>query len=140
MVNVDLGKGTKDRYASRLFGMYMRDDYRVMAMLNANNTNDQGMGGGGGRRFGGGMGMGGGGLNAAKTGMVNINYEKPKLIIAQASVNVNHRDGDSWSRRFQEKYTGSDQKKQFDNSINQSYTRNTNWSVQGRVELSNCFF
>ena len=134
MINADLGYGTKDRYSGRLFGMYMRDDYRIMSMLNANNTNDQGMGGGGGRRFGGGMGMGGGGLNAAKTGMVNINYEKPKLIIAQASVNVNHRDGDSWSRRFQEKYTGSDEKKQYDNSINQSYTRNTNWSVQGRVE------
>ena len=63
MMNADLGIGTKDRYSGRLFGMYMRDDYRVMGMLNANNTNDQGMGGGGGRRFGGGMGMGGGGLN-----------------------------------------------------------------------------
>ena len=110
MMNADLGVGTKDRYTSRVFGMYMRDDYRVMGMFNANNTNDMGMGGGGGRRFGGGMGMGGGGLNAAKTGMVNINYEKPKVIVAQASVNVNHRDGDSWSRR------------------------STNWSVQGRIE------
>ena len=134
MANVDLGYGTKDRYTSRLFGMYMRDDWRVMTMLNANNTNDQGMGGGGGRRFGGGMGMGGGGLNAAKTGMVNINYEKPKLIIAQASVNVNHRDGDSWSRRFTDNFTGDESKKNISNSINQSYTRNTNWSVQGRIE------
>ena len=134
MFNTDLGIGTKDRYSGRLFGMYMRDDYRVMGMLNANNTNDQGMGGGGGRRFGGGMGMGGGGLNAAKTGMVNINYEKPKLIIAQASVNVNHRDGDSWSRRFQENFTGDAANKQFSSSINQSYSRNTNWSVQGRLE------
>ena len=132
MMNVDLGYGTKDRYTSRLFGMYMRNDYRVMGMLNANNTNDQGMGGGGGRRFGGGMGMGGGGLNAAKTGMVNINYEKPKLIVAQASVNFNHRDGDSWSRRSSENFVGSTSS--FQNSINQSYTRNTNWSVQGRLE------
>jgi hypothetical protein len=134
MMNVDLGIGTKDRYTSRLFGMYMRDDYRIMGMFNANNTNDQGMGGGGGRRFGGGMGMGGGGLNAAKTGMVNINYEKPKLIVAQASVNVNHRDGDSWSRRFQDNFTGDDSKKNITSSINQSYTRSTNWSVQGRLE------
>ena len=132
MMNVDLGYGTKDRYTSRLFGMYMRNDYRVMGMLNANNTNDQGMGGGGGRRFGGGMGMGGGGLNAAKTGMVNINYEKPKLIVAQASVNFNHRDGDSWSRRSSENFVGITSS--FQNSINQSYTRNTNWSVQGRLE------
>ena len=134
MINADLGYGTKDRYTGRLFGMYMRDDYRVMGMFNANNTNDQGMGGGGGRRFGGGMGMGGGGLNAAKTGMININYEKPKLIVAQASVNVNHRDGDSWSRRFQDNITGDESKKNISNSINQSYSRNTNWSVQGRLE------
>ena len=134
MLNADLGIGTKSRYSGRLFGMYMRDDYRVMGMLNANNTNDQGMGGGGGRRFGGGMGMGGGGLNAAKTGMININYEKPKLVVAQASVNVNHRDGDNWSRRFQENFTADPTMKQFQSSINQSYSRNTNWSVQGRVE------
>ena len=132
MINVDLGVGTKDRYSGRLFGMYMRDDYRIMSMLNANNTNDQGMGGGGGRRFGGGMGMGGGGLNAAKTGMVNFNYEKPKLIIAQASVNFNHRDGDSWSRRSSENFTGG--VSSFQNSINKNYSRNDNWSVQGRLE------
>ena len=134
MMNADLGIGTKDRYSGRLFGMYMRDDYRVMGMFNANNTNDQGMGGGGGRRFGGGQGMGGGGLNAAKTGMVNINYEKPKLVIAQASVNWNHRDGDTWSRRFQDNFTGDETIKQLSNSINQSYSRSTNWSVQGRIE------
>ena len=132
MMNVDLGKGTKDRYSGRLFGMYMRDDYRVMAMLNANNTNDQGMGGGGGRRYGGGMGMGGG-LNAAKTGMVNLNYEKTDLIIAQASVNFNHRDGDSWSRRSSENFVGGTTSS-FQNSINQSFSRSNNWSVQGRVE------
>ena len=132
MMNVDLGKGTKDRYTGRLFGMYMRDDYRVMGMLNANNTNDQGMGGGGGRRFGGGMGMGGGGLNAAKTGMINLNYEKTDLIIAQASVNFNHRDGDSWSRRSSENFVGSTSS--FQNSINQSYSRSNNWSFTGRVE------
>ncbi len=131
MMNVDLGKGTKDRYTGRLFGMYMRDDYRVMGMFNANNTNDQGMGGGGGRRFGGGMGMGGG-LNAAKTGMINLNYEKTDLIIAQASVNFNHRDGDTWSRRSSENFVGSTSS--FQNSINQSYSRSNNWSVSGRVE------
>ena len=132
MANVDLGYGTKDRYTSRLFGMYMRDDWRVMTMLNANNTNDQGMGGGGGRRFGGGGGMGGGGLNAAKTGMVNVNYEKPNKLIGQASVNFNHRDGDSWSRRSSENFTGG--VSSFQNSVNQSYSRNNNWSVQGRLE------
>jgi hypothetical protein len=66
--------------------------------------------------------------------MININYEKPKLVVAQASVNVNHRDGDNWSRRFQENFTADPTMKQFQSSINQSYSRNTNWSVQGRVE------
>ena len=132
MANTDLGYGTHDRYSGRLFGMYMRDDWRVMAMLNANNTNDQGMGGGGGRRFGGGGGMGGGGLNAAKTGMVNVNYEKPNRLIGQASVNFNHRDGDSWSRRSSENFNGGISS--FQNSVNQSYSRNNNWSVQGRLE------
>ena len=131
MANTDLGYGTHDRYSGRLFGMYMRDDWRVMAMLNANNTNDQGMGMGGGRRFGGGGGMGGGGLNAAKTGMVNVNYEKPNKLIGQASVNFNHRDGDSWSRRSTENFTGVSS---FQNSVNQNYSRNNNWSVQGRLE------
>jgi hypothetical protein len=139
MMNIDLGYGTKDRYTSRLFGMYMRGDYRVMSMLNANNANDMGMGGGG-RRFGGGGGMGGGGLNAQKTGMVNLNYEKTDKIIAQASVNLNHRDGDTWSRRASENFSGGGMdengqpKSSFQNSVNQSYSRSHNWSVQGRVE------
>ena len=130
MANVDLGVGTKDRYTSRIFGMYMKDDYRVMAMGNAANANE-GMGGGG-RRFGGGGGMGGGGLNAQKTGMVNLNYEKTDRIIAQASVNVNHRDGDTWSRRSSENFVGTTSS--FQNSINQSYSRSHNWSAQGRIE------
>ena len=131
MANVDLGVGTKDRYTSRLFGMYMRGDHRIMGMANANNANDMGMGGGG-RRFGGGMGMAGGGLNASKTGMVNYNYEKTDKLIAQASVNWNHRDGDTWSRRSSENFTGGTS--QFQNSINQSYSRSDNWSVTGRIE------
>ena len=130
VANIDLGAGTKDRYTSRIFGMYMRGDYRVMAMGNAANANE-GMGGGG-RRFGGGGGMGGGGLNAQKTGMVNLNYEKTDRIIAQASVNMNHRDGDTWSRRSSENFVGTTSS--FQNSINQSYSRSHNWSAQGRIE------
>ena len=129
MANADVGVGTKDRYSSRLFGMYMKDDYRLMAMGNANNTNDMGFGGGGGRRFGGG---GTNGLNAAKSMMVNLNYEKQKKLIAQASVMWNHRDGDTWSRRSSENFvstTGS-----FSNSLSQNYSRSNNWSFNGRLE------
>ena len=130
--NADLAAGTKDRYAGRLFGMYMRGDHRIMGMANANNTNDMGFGGGGGRGFGGGRGMGGGGLNAAKSGMVNYNYEKTDLLIAQASVNWNHRDGDTWSRRASENFVGNSSS--FQNSVNQSYSRSNSWSASGRIE------
>jgi len=102
-------------------------------MVNANNTNDMGFGGGGGRGFGGGRGMGGGGLNANKMGMLNYNYEKTGSIIAQASLNWNHRDGDTWSRRASENFYGSTTGS-FQNSVNQSYSRSNNWSAQGRIE------
>ena len=53
--NVDAGVGTKNRYTGRAFGAVMRENTRVMSMLNANNVNDMGFGGGGfGGRFGGG--------------------------------------------------------------------------------------
>ena len=132
MANADLAAGTEKRYAGRLFGMHMRGDSRLMAMLNANNTNDMGFGGGGGRGFGGGRGMGGGGLNAAKSGMLNYNYEKTDLLIAQASINWNHRDGDTWSRRASENFVGVT--KSFQNSVNQSYSRSNSWSASGRIE------
>lgn len=132
MANADLAAGTKDRYAARLFGMYMRGDHRLMGMANANNTNDMGFGGGGGRGFGGGRGMGGGGLNAMKSGMLNYNYEKKDLLIAQANVNWNHRDGDTWSRRSVENFVGTSSS--FQNSVNQSFSRSNSWSASGRIE------
>ena len=132
MANADLGIGTKERYSGRLFGMVMRGDHRLMGMLNANNTNDMGFGGGGGRGFGGGRGMGGGGLNSAKSGMLNYNFEKTDKIIAQASVNWNHRDGDTWSRSSVENFNGG--VSSFQNSVNQSYSRSNNWSASGRIE------
>ncbi|MBR6844383.1 MAG: outer membrane beta-barrel protein, partial [Bacteroidales bacterium] len=85
-----------------------------------------------GRGFGGGRGMGGGGLNAAKSGMLNYNYEKTDLIIAQASVNWNHRDGDTWSRRSSENFVGTTSS--FQNSVNQNYSRSNSWSASGRIE------
>ena len=132
MANADMGIGTKGRYSGRLFGMYMKDDHRLMGMANANNTNDMGFGGGGGRGFGGGRGMGGNGLNAAKSGMLNYNYEKTDKVIAQASVNWNHRDGDTWSRRASENFIGNSSS--FQNSVNQNFSRSNSWSVQGRIE------
>ena len=133
MANADMGIGTKGRYSGRLFGMYMRGDHRLMGMANANNTNDMGFGGGGGRGFGGGRGMGGNGLNATKSGMLNYNYEKTDKLTAQASVNWNHRDGDTWSRRSSENFV-SETISSFQNSVNQNFSRSNSWSAQGYLE------
>ena len=117
--NVDAGIGTKERYAGRAFGAVMKDEWRIMSMLNANNTNDMGFGGGGGGgRFGGG---GRNGLQANKMGMVNFNYEKTNLLRWDGSITWNHRDGDAWSKQSTENFvarTGS-----FTESTSQSYTR-----------------
>ena len=129
--NIDGGVGTKGRYSGRAFGAFMKDDWRIMSMLNANNTNDMGFGGGGGGgRFGGG---GRNGLQASKMGMVNFNYEKQKLLKWDGSVRWNHNDGDAWSRRSSENFvarrTGS-----FSESTNQNYSRSNSWNAQMRLE------
>ena len=128
--NIDGGIGTKNRYSGRAFGAMMKDEWRVMSMLNANNTNDMGFGGGGGGgRFGGG---GRNGLQASKMGMLNFNYEKVDVLKWDGSIRWNHGDGDAWSRRSTENFvatTGS-----FSNAVNQSYTRSNSWNAQMRVE------
>ncbi|MBR1395708.1 MAG: TonB-dependent receptor [Prevotella sp.] len=128
--NVDAGVGTESRYSGRAFGAIMKDDLRMMAFGNANNTNDMGFGGGGGGgRFGGG---GRNGLQASKMASVNFNYEKTKLIKLDGSVRWNHNDGDTWSHSSTENFvatTGS-----FSESINQNYSRSNQWNAQMRVE------
>ena len=128
--NFDAGVGTKERYSGRAFGAVMKDEWRIMSMLNANNVNDMGFGGGGGGgRFGGG---GRNGLQASKMGMVNFNYEKPKELLWDGSLRWNHNDGDAWSRRSTENFvarTGS-----FSESVNQNYTRSNSWNAQMRLE------
>lgn len=128
--NVDAGVGTQDRYTGRAFGAVMKDNTRIMSMLNANNVNDMGFGGGGfGGRFGGG---GRSGLQSSKMAMVNLNYEKTDVILLDGSVTWNHRDGDTWSRNSTENFvskTGA-----FSESRNQNYSRSNSWSAQGRIE------
>ena len=128
--NIDGGVGTKHRYSGRAFGAMMKDEWRIMSMLNANNTNDMGFGGGGGGgRFGGG---GRNGLQASKMGMINFNYEKQNLLKWDGSIRWNHNDGDAWSRRSTENFvatTGS-----FSESNNQNYSRSNSWNGQMRIE------
>ena len=128
--NVDAGVGTKERYTGRAFGAMMRDNTRIMSMLNANNVNDMGFGGGGfGGRFGGG---GRSGLQASKMAMVNFNYEKKNVILLDGSVTWNHRDGDTWSRTSSENFMNPGSP--FSESGSQNFNRSNSWSAQGRVE------
>jgi hypothetical protein len=128
--NIDAGMGTKSRYSTRAMAAMMKDNWRMMGFVNANNVNDMGFGGGGGGgRFGGG---GRNGLQASKMGAVNINYEEKDKLKWDGSVRWNHSDGDAWSRRSTENFvsrTGS-----FSESVNQNYSRSNSWNAQMRVE------
>ena len=128
--NVDAGVGTEKRYTGRAFGAVMKDNTRIMSMLNANNVNDMGFGGGGfGGRFGGG---GRSGLQASKMAMLNLNYEKTDVILLDGSVTWNHRNGDTWSRTSSENFMNP--AAAFSESSSQNYTRSDSWSAQGRIE------
>lgn len=72
--NIDLGIGTKSRYAERGMAAYFNDKFRMMAFVNANNVNDMGFGGGPRGGFGG-LRQG---LNATKMVGLNLNYNNNK--------------------------------------------------------------
>lgn len=127
--NNDLAIGTHDRYSARLMGAMMKDDFRVMGLLNANNVNDMGYpGGGGGGRFGGGRQ----GLTANKMAGVNFNYEKRKKLKVDGSVRWNHSDGDAFSKTATENFVST--AGSFSNSLSQRYSRSNNWNAQMRLE------
>lgn len=129
MGNVDLAAGTKHRYADRIMGGKFDSKLTMMAMLNANNTNDMGFPGGGGGFRG---GMGRQGLTANKMIGVNINYEPSKTFKWDGSIRWNHSDGDAFSRRSSQNfYTTSGS---FNNSNSQNYTRANRWNGQMRIE------
>ena len=125
--NIDLGVGTKKRYAERIMGSYFADKWRLMAFVNANNTSDQGFGNGGGR-FGGGRN----GLNASKMIGLNFNYEEKNKLKWDASVRWNHRDGDVWSKSSVAHFNGPFNT--FENSLSQNYTRSNSWNANMRIE------
>ena len=130
MVNADLAAGTHDRYAGRVFGGVMKNDFKMFLMTNANNTNDMGFpGGGGGGRWGGGRQ----GLNAMKMTGVNINYEKKNKLKLDGSVRWNHQDGDTYSKSSTENiFSGTTSS--FGNSISQNFSRSNQWNGQMRLE------
>ncbi|MBR2102307.1 MAG: outer membrane beta-barrel protein [Prevotella sp.] len=125
--NVDLGVGTKHRYAERIMGAVFGKKWTLVGMVNANNTNDMGFpGGGGGGRFGGRSG-----LTANKMGGLNFNFEDTKLKW-DASIRWNHSDGDTWQRSSTEDFNGP--VTSFSNSISQNFSRSNSWNGNMRIE------
>ncbi len=130
IANIDLAAGTKDRYAGRIFGGVMMNDFKMFLMANANNTNDMGFpGGGGGGRWGGGRQ----GLNAMKMTGVNLNYEKKDKLKIDGSVRWNHSDGDVSSKSNSKNFI-DEQNSQYRNSVSSSFTRANSWNGQMRLE------
>ena len=127
--NVDLGIGTKNRYAERLMGALFKDDLRVMMLGAANNTNDMGFPGGGGR---GGFGRNNNGLNALKMVGANVNYEKKDHFLIDGSLRWNHSNGDIASIVSSENFVGSTSS--YSNSISNLYKRGNEWNARMRVE------
>lgn len=122
--NADLAAGTKDRYAARLMAGIMKDNSRLMAFGNANNTNDRGFGGRGGR------GGGANGLQANKMVGLNYNYEIKDKIIVDLNGRWNHGDTDESSTKVEQSYVD----KSFSNSRSGSMGRNNNFNFGGRLE------
>lgn len=127
--NVDLGIGTKSRYAERLMGALFKDDLRVMMLGAANNTNDMGFPGGGGR---GGFGRNNNGLNALKMVGANVNYEKKDRILIDGSLRWNHSNSDIASVVSAENFVGSTSS--YSNSVSNLYKRGNEWNARMRVE------
>jgi hypothetical protein len=131
MLNADVAAGTKNRYAGRIFGGVMKDDFKTFLMTNANNTNDMGFpgGGGGGGRFGAGRQ----GLTANKMVGLNLNYEKKDKLKIDGSVRWNHSDGDALSKSSTENIFSSDLSS-FGNSRSHNFSRSNQWNAQMRLE------
>lgn len=128
MLNADLAAGTRNRYSSRVFGGWMKDNLKLFLMTNANNVNDMGFSSGGGR-----WGAGRQGLNASKMTGLNMNYEKKNLLKLDGSIRWNHTDGDALIRKSTENFMSSSAST-FSNSISQDYSRTNSWDARMRLE------
>lgn len=127
LLNADVGAGTHDRYAARVFGMKMLGTMRYNFIGNINNNNGQGFG-----RGRGGWG-GGSGQRIAKNSGLNINYEsRDKSLRIDGGVNWRHNNADNWSRSSMENFvnkTGA-----FSNNVNQNYSRSNSWNAQMNLQ------
>ena len=130
MANVDLGIGTKKRYAGRGMGAVMKDNLKVMLFTRANNVNDMGFPGGGG---GGRWGQQRQGLNATKMVGANVNYELKDKFKLDGSIRWNHSDGDQLAKRSSEQIYDATTSA-FSNSVSRVFSRGNSWNAQMRIE------
>ena len=124
---IDLGIGTKSRYAERGIAAYFNDKFRMMAFANANNVNDMGFGGGPRGGFGG-LRQG---LNATKMLGLNLNYNN-KTFQWDGSISWNHSDGDAQTRVSSENFVAT--QGSYGNKVSQAYTRSNSWDGRFRME------
>ena len=130
MANVDLGIGTKKRYAGRGMGAVMKDNLKVMLFTRANNVNDMGFPGGGG---GGRWGQQRQGLNATKMVGANVNYEIKDRFKLDGSIRWNHSNGDQLAKRSSEQIYDATTSA-FSNSVSRVFSRGNSWNAQMRIE------
>lgn len=126
--NIDLGIGTKHRYAERGMASYFNDKFKLMGFASANNVNDMGFGGG----PRGGFGSPRQGLNATKMVGINMNYDNSKTLNWDASLRWNHSNSDLSTKTTTENFvaaTGS-----YSSKIGQEYTRSNSWDARLRLE------
>ncbi len=127
--NVDAGYGTEDRYAGRFTVGRFKSNLRTTIIGNANNTNGMGFSG----RGGGGRGRNG--LSTSESLGFNFNYDKRNKLKIDGSVNWSHRTNNSRTKTSSEQFVaGGTDVKSFVNRVNRNYSKNMNWSAQGRVE------
>ena len=92
MTNLDLGGGTKHRYASRGMASSFTDKTRIVLLGNFNNKEENA--GWWNRR----------GLNARKMLGTNLNYDDNKKLKLDFSLRWNHRDGDNQTENASENF------------------------------------
>ena len=121
MTNLDLGGGTKHRYASRGMASSFTDKTRIVLLGNFNNKEENA--GWWNRR----------GLNARKMLGTNLNYDDNKKLKLDFSLRWNHRDGDNQTENASENFY-SETSRTFSNSRNSNFTRSNNWRGNLRLE------
>ena len=124
--NVNLGVGTKHRYAERFNVNRFNDDFQVTLLGNANNVADMGFGGGGGR-----WGGWGGGLRNSKEIGGNFATAKPKLETG-GSIRYRYDGSDNENISSTEYFNASAAK--FNEDYSKSFTSNQRVTSNFRLE------